>query len=106
MTWIQEGTVDFIAPQIYWATNDKKNPYETLVRWWSNVVEGTNVKLYIAQSINKAETAKELDKQIAINREYPEVKGNILFSYRDIASNNGGIVQQLEKAYSEKACIL
>lgn len=106
LTWIQEGTVDFIAPQIYWATNDKKNPYETLVRWWSNVVEGTNVKLYIAQSINKAETAKELDKQIAINREYPEVKGNILFSYRDIASNNGGIVQQLEKAYSEKACIL
>ncbi|WGX74758.1 hypothetical protein QJS64_11410 [Paraclostridium bifermentans] len=70
------------------------------------MVEGTNVKLYIAQSINKAETAKELDKQIAINREYPEVKGNILFSYRDIASNNGGIVQQLEKAYSEKACIL
>lgn len=106
LTWIEEGIVDFISPQIYWATNDKDNPYETLVKWWSNIVEGTNVKLYISQNINKPETAKELDKEIAINREYKEVKGNILFSYRDIAKNSQGVVQQLEKAYPEKACIL
>lgn len=103
--WINSGSLDYIAPQIYWGIEDKDNPYETLVRWWANIVDGTNVKLYIGQNINKKETAKEVDKQIQINRQYEEVKGNILFSYSDIANNNEGVVEKLQKEYSEKACI-
>ncbi len=105
LVWIDEGIIDYIAPQIYWETENKDNPYETLVRWWANVVDGTNVKLYVGQNINKEETAKELIKEIDINREYKEVEGNILFSYRDIKNNNQGVIEQLKKAYSQKACI-
>ncbi|MEG2984920.1 MAG: family 10 glycosylhydrolase [Peptostreptococcaceae bacterium] len=103
--WINSEIVDYIASQVYWGTENKDNTYETLVRWWSNIVDGTNVKLYIGQNINKKETAKEVDKQIQINRKFEEVKGNILFSYSDIAKNNEGVVDQLKKEYTEKACI-
>lgn len=105
LTWMEQGIIDFIAPQVYWSTNAKKYPYETLVKWWANIVEGSNVNLYIAQNISSEPVAKELEKEININREYPEVKGNILFSYSSIAKNYEGVYQQLQKSYSEKACI-
>ncbi|MFR4162592.1 MAG: glycoside hydrolase family 10 protein [Paraclostridium sordellii] len=105
LSWIQDGIIDYIAPQVYWETTNVDNPYETLVKWWASIVDGTKVKLYIGQNINKKETAREVDKEIEINRQYKEVKGNILFSYRDIAENNEGVVEKLQRVYSEKACI-
>ncbi|CEP80755.1 family 10 glycosylhydrolase [Paraclostridium sordellii] len=105
LSWIQEGIIDYIAPQVYWETTNVDNPYETLVKWWASIVDGTKVKLYIGQNINKKETAREVDKEIEINRQYKEVKGNILFSYRDIAENNEGVVEKLQRVYAEKACI-
>ncbi|MBS6023326.1 MAG: family 10 glycosylhydrolase [Paeniclostridium sordellii] len=105
LSWIQDGIIDYIAPQVYWETTNVDNPYETLVKWWASIVDGTKVKLYIGQNINKKETAREVDKEIEINRQYKEVKGNILFSYRDIAENNEGVVEKIQRVYSEKACI-
>lgn len=105
LSWIQDGIIDYIAPQVYWETTNVDNPYETLVKWWASIVDGTKVKLYIGQNINKKETAREVDKEIEINRQYKEVKGNILFSYRDIAENNEGVVEKLQRVYSDKACI-
>ncbi|MFQ9310087.1 MAG: glycoside hydrolase family 10 protein [Paraclostridium sordellii] len=105
LSWIQDGIIDYIAPQVYWETTNVDNPYETLVKWWASIVDGTKVKLYIGQNINKKETAREVDKEIEINRQYKEVKGNILFSYRDISENNEGVVEKLQRVYSEKACI-
>ncbi|CEN78579.1 glycoside hydrolase family 10 protein [Paraclostridium sordellii] len=105
LSWIQEGIIDYIAPQVYWETTNVDNPYETLVKWWASIVDGTKVKLYIGQNINKKETAREVDREIEINRQYKEVKGNILFSYRDIAENNEGVVEKLQRVYAEKACI-
>ncbi|QYE96545.1 glycoside hydrolase family 10 protein [Paraclostridium sordellii] len=105
LSWIQEGIIDYIAPQVYWETTNVDNPYETLVKWWASIVDGRKVKLYIGQNINKKETAREVDREIEINRQYKEVKGNILFSYRDIAENNEGVVEKLQRVYAEKACI-
>lgn len=38
-TWIQQGRVDYIAPQIYWHFGYSAAAYDVLVDWWMNEVE-------------------------------------------------------------------
>ncbi|MGL5693895.1 MAG: glycoside hydrolase family 10 protein [Peptostreptococcaceae bacterium] len=99
VTWIQEGIVDYIAPQIYWTINNKNSSYEISVKWWADVVKETDVSLYIGQNINNVEIANEIYEQVQINRKYSEIDGSIYFSARNIEENTNGVVEQLKKLY-------
>lgn len=93
--WIKNKLVDYVAPQVYWRIGHPKADYETLVRWWSDQVSGTNVKLYIGQGIYKSgqnvyggeNVAREIGRQLQINSKYPNVAGSIFFSARDIVNS-------------------
>lgn len=54
-------------PQIYWETGNSAADYETLVKWWNDLVEGTDVDLYIGQGIYKDSVASEIVKEMQIN---------------------------------------
>lgn len=86
-TWIKNGWIDYVVPQIYWETGHKLADYETLVKWWSNEVAGTNVKLYIGQGVYRDAVATQIDTQLAINKKYSAVKGSFYFSLRDLLNN-------------------
>ncbi len=43
--WAQQGTVDYIEPQIYWGFDHPVKPYTETLREWLKVTEGTNVRL-------------------------------------------------------------
>lgn len=94
-TWIQNEWVDYIVPQIYWETGHKLADYETLVKWWSNEVKGTNVNLYIGQGIYKDVVASEILTQLTINRNTENVKGSFYFSLRDLLGNRQGCKDQI-----------
>jgi len=32
--WLQQGWVDFYAPQLYWKISAPNQPYELLLDWW------------------------------------------------------------------------
>ena len=107
-TWIRKGYVDYIVPQIYWPIGLKVADYSKLVKWWANEVKGYDVDLYIGQGIYKRgqesyggqNIAKEIKKQISINKQYSTVKGSMYFSARDIV-NNSGIYNDLKSMYGE-----
>lgn len=84
--WINEGIIDYIAPQIYWTTESKAANYTTLVKWWSNVVKesGKDVELYIGQGIYKPEVLNEIDKQLKLNLKTEKVGGSIYFSANNV----------------------
>lgn len=105
LTWIDENTIDYIAPQIYWSTDNNDSNYEVMVSWWNDVVKDSGVRLYIGQNINDLDIASEIYKQIEINREYEYVSGNILFSASDIMNDNDNVVMQLKEAYNCKAIL-
>lgn len=105
LTWIDENTIDYIAPQIYWSTDNNDSNYEVMVSWWNDVVKDSGVRLYIGQNINDLDIASEIYKQIEINREYENVSGNILFSASDIMNDNDNVVMQLKEAYNCKAIL-
>ena len=105
LTWIDENTIDYIDPQIYWTTYNNDSNYEVMVSWWNDVVKDSGVRLYIGQNINDLDIASEIYKQIEINREYENVSGNILFSASDIMNDNDNVVMQLKEAYNCKAIL-
>jgi uncharacterized lipoprotein YddW (UPF0748 family) len=88
--WVEAGYVDYIAPQLYWYIGYDIADYEVLAKWWANVVEGTDVDLYIGQGayrIQNEDSTKpwygtsELDAQIVLNQTLTQIKGSLYYNY-------------------------
>ena len=83
LAWLNEGTVDFISPQIYWPTTHNTAPFEPLAQWWDKVSAKFNRQLYVSPGCyrlgetsgtsyiggNTATGWKELATQVGITRE-------------------------------------
>lgn len=92
-TWIKNGWIDYIAPQIYWSLSFSAARYDKLVDWWVNEVKGTGVKLYIGQAAYKVgasdqkaewQSGEQIINQLKYNEQYDEVAGSIMFRANDI----------------------
>ena len=46
LKWINEGWIDYIIPQIYWAHDHEIAPYNKIIEWWNKVVLKKNINLY------------------------------------------------------------
>ncbi|MGL5239758.1 MAG: glycoside hydrolase family 10 protein [Kluyvera ascorbata] len=90
--WVQQGLLDYIAPQIYWPFARDAARYDVLAKWWADVVKPTNTRLYIGIALYKVgEPSKnepdwtieggvpELKKQIDLNESASNINGTILF---------------------------
>ena len=62
--WVEEGWVDYIAPQIYWVEGNAAACYEVVLSWWEDVVRGTDVRLYIGLAPYR-EVNRETDPRFA-----------------------------------------
>jgi len=88
--WVKEGYLDYIMPQIYWNIGFQAADYQKLLTWWTDVVSGANVKLYIGQAAYRAVDAKagsewhggtEIRRQVDMNRKESSVSGYCMFTY-------------------------
>jgi uncharacterized lipoprotein YddW (UPF0748 family) len=105
-TWIREGWIDYVMPQIYWSLSFPAARYDTLVDWWVNEVKGTGVALYIGHAAYKLGTketgwqdANEIINQLEYNKRYPEVGGDVFFSAKDLRRNPLGATDLLRAYY-------
>lgn len=105
-TWIQNGWVDYVAPQLYWSLSRNEVRYDILADWWANEVKGTNVKLYIGHAPYKLGTkeigwnsASEIINQLKYNEGIPEIKGSIFFSAKELQKNPLGLIPLLQSYY-------
>ncbi len=66
--WTKQGSVDYLAPQIYWGFLHPAKPFVQTLNEWKQITAGTNVKLIAglaayktgsAQSTNNAEADEE-----------------------------------------------
>lgn len=87
VTWIREGIVDYIAPQLYWPVGHELADYRTLLAWWSGQVEGTGVSLVIGQGTYDESVRDDIVQELVLNENDPMVTGSIFFSYSDLADN-------------------
>jgi uncharacterized lipoprotein YddW (UPF0748 family) len=100
-TWVREGWVDYIVPQIYWEIGHPAADYAALVPWWAEVVAGTRVQLYIGQAAykvggNPAWGDGELSAHLTLDREHPEVRGDVYFSARSLSTNAAAAMERVK----------
>ena len=98
LTWIKEGWVDYIAPQIYWETGNQYADYTTLVKWWKQQVQGTGVKLYIGQGIYKDTVASEITTELTINS-ICQADGSIFYRMANLLENRQGCADAIQSYY-------
>lgn len=88
--WVEKNMIDYIAPQIYWHIGYDIADYSVLVKWWSDVAKGSNVRLYIGHAAYRAYNTdskspwfgiSEIERQLSLNRNYDNIKGSIFFRY-------------------------
>jgi uncharacterized lipoprotein YddW (UPF0748 family) len=97
--WVKRQWLDYIVPQLYWNIGFDAADYAKLLAWWSDVVAGTRVQLYIGQADYRVgqpgawQDPAELDRQLALNDRHA-VAGSVHFSAKDVRADRLGAVSR------------
>ena len=75
MAWVTRGTIDFLAPQVYWKTS---GTFTGVTTWWGKMAARFNRHIFISQWIPDEEgwTLAEFVKQGHVMREAMAAGGN------------------------------
>jgi uncharacterized lipoprotein YddW (UPF0748 family) len=102
LTWIQQKTVDYVAPQLYWEIGNKFSDFKKLLPWWASVANGRDLYIGLFSSKMAAPDWKgdhsELYNEIRMARKYKNVNGLIFFSAKSITQNYSGLADSLKSS--------
>jgi uncharacterized lipoprotein YddW (UPF0748 family) len=109
--WLEQGWVDYIAPQLYWKIDQVAQSYRTLLQWWTSInpqkrhiYTGNN----LGQLDGKSWKLEEIERQVAISRQYGSKLsvGNIFFSASAFSENRQGIYERFKSSeYAQPALV-
>ncbi|MET0982076.1 MAG: family 10 glycosylhydrolase [Telluria sp.] len=108
-TWLQQGWVDYLAPQVYWYMGQAGSDYKLLVPWWNQNAFGRH--MYIGIADYKMNTAgwtdpKQVANQIAMNRAQGNIGGQIHFRHAFLAADPLGYRSDLQQnVYNRPALV-
>lgn len=104
LKWTDEGWIDYVAPQVYWSTQDRDVNYVKLTNWWNQEVSNRHV--YIGHGIYKIngpqphwDNPNEMSEQIRLSKELQNIKGNIFYSHKHFVRENNQLNQVLSENY-------
>jgi uncharacterized lipoprotein YddW (UPF0748 family) len=108
--WLQDGTIDYLAPQLYWETARKGQSFPVLFDWWkSQNKKHRHIWVGIAPyriGSNPNFTAEEIAAQIKLTKNSTQTLGAIHFSFKSLRNDLGGIQKMLrEEVYARDALI-
>lgn len=95
--WLQEGWVDYFAPQLYWPLASKEQPFEPIMDWWiAQNAKGRHVwpGLYMSKVGTKEGKPWPLDeivRQVQSTRTRPGARGQVLFSAVALVEDRQGL---------------
>jgi len=106
LTWLKNGWIDYVAPQIYWTINHKLNDFMHLTDWWAN--NSYNKHVYIGIGAYRLENpgnesgwmqANQVPAQIAYLRKNNKIQGLIMYRSTTILNNPLGLTDSLRTNY-------
>lgn len=99
--WLQEGWVDYLAPQLYWPTSPREQSFPVLLNWWHSQ-NTRNVPLWpgIATArIGQDRNAQEIATQLRTVRRQTNSSGMLFWNFSSLRSNQGGIANLLTNQF-------
>jgi uncharacterized lipoprotein YddW (UPF0748 family) len=103
LLWLENGWIDYVAPQLYWEIGHPLADYETLLNWWSKRTYGKHcyigLGIYRARSNTAWKEKTQLPRQIEMLRSTPNMRGMIFFSSKNFESNPNGWNDSLRLNY-------
>lgn len=107
--WLEEGWVDYIAPQLYWRIEPPAQSYPVLLQWWTEI-NPKNKHIYpgnrLAALNDSSWPISEYEKQVEITRNLaPKLSlGNVFYNMKTFKENRLGVVDAFKTSlYSEPA---
>lgn len=98
MRWLNDGIIDYISPQVYWAIGSSSD-YSKIVPWWGKVAKHFDRHLFVSQTIqylnsgsNNMRYFSEFKDQIELNRSSSlnGSTGSIFYSQKFVKEKQGG----------------
>jgi Uncharacterized protein conserved in bacteria len=101
LTWLEEGWIDYVNPQIYFPFGNPAAPYEVLVDWWSNHANGRHFYIgHAAYRANENRTGwrdrNQIPNQVRYARQNHHAQGSIYYSSKHLSSNVAGLRDSLQ----------
>ncbi|MGD9420293.1 MAG: glycoside hydrolase family 10 protein [Verrucomicrobiota bacterium JB025] len=108
--WLAKGWVDYLAPQLYWRIEPRKQSFPVLLEWWrkqgSRPVWPGIATSRIESSEDPGRPASEIIHQIDLTRKLGRVShGHVHWSAKALLENRGGISRSLAKVYTQPVAV-
>jgi uncharacterized lipoprotein YddW (UPF0748 family) len=107
--WVEQGWVDYIAPQLYWRISAPQQSYPALLGWWvANNPRRRHIYTgnYLSQLDGAGWPVSEFEEQVALSRKSAKnlSLGNIFFSMKMFSRNSQGVNEVFKSSvYSKPA---
>lgn len=107
VSWIREGIIDYISPQIYWTFDTSGTPFDTVAQWWNSVLDGTGVDLIVSHGAYRYEEGDwsspsgQMKEQVEYSRKLLSYRGSMFYGLDEIRTNASDIGGELSDVFSE-----
>jgi uncharacterized lipoprotein YddW (UPF0748 family) len=109
--WLQQGWVDYLAPQLYWAITGPQS-YTALLDWWlaqnsANRFVWPGMATYrVNDGTSSSFSSAEIPNQLDATRNRPNGTGHILYNATTTLKKSGGaVVASLAPQYATRALV-
>ena len=106
--WLNNGWVDYLAPQLYWRISPQKQSFPALLGWWRQQGSRPVWPGIATERIGGADGrgASEITQQIDLSRRIGKNwNGHIHWSVKSLVRNQGGIASKLAATYTQPAAV-
>jgi uncharacterized lipoprotein YddW (UPF0748 family) len=109
--WLQNGWLDYLAPQLYWPIAQAPQAFPVLLDYWlGQNRRGRHVwpGLYTSRIDDSAKsfTPEEIVQQIDLTRSRAGVNGHVHFSMAALMQNRKGVTEQLKNTSYPSAALV
>jgi uncharacterized lipoprotein YddW (UPF0748 family) len=109
--WLRDGSLDYLAPQLYWPVRPAEQSYPVLLQWWVDEnVKGRHIwpglPLYkLPLTGARRMRADDIVEQIQITRNITGATGHVHFNAKVLIDNVDSIADRLAALYTEPALV-
>jgi uncharacterized lipoprotein YddW (UPF0748 family) len=110
-TWLANGWLDYLAPQLYWRIEPAAQSFPVLLKWWA---ENNPHGRFLVPGINTSAVGKnrsawpadEIIEQIDLTRKQPGTDGHVHWSMSALMNNEADVADDLGRKTYKRAALV